>query len=77
MEIFKRRRDKKFVQKIKEIYMKYQKFNISESNLEKGMIVEGKVKQIKPYGAFIELENRYKWTFIYRRYMCIKNKIAI
>lgn len=54
-----------FVQKIKEIYMKYQKFNISESNLEKGMIVEGKVKQIKPYGAFIELENRYKWTFIY------------
>lgn len=51
--------------------MKYQKFNISESNLEKGMIVEGKVKQIKPYGAFIELENRYKWTFIYWRHISI------
>ncbi len=51
--------------------MKYQKFNISESDLTKGMIVDGKVKQIKPYGAFIELKNRYKWTFIYRRYISI------
>ena len=45
--------------------MKYQKFNISDSNLCKGMIVKGKVRQIKPYGAFIEIENRNKWTFIY------------
>ena len=43
----------------------FQKFNISESNLSKGMIVKGKVKNIKPYGAFIELDNRNKWTFIY------------
>ncbi|MDE5830291.1 MAG: hypothetical protein K2H53_00935 [Clostridia bacterium] len=45
--------------------MEYKRFEISESNLEVGMIVNGKVKKIKPYGAFIELENRYKWTFIY------------
>jgi len=51
--------------------MKYQKFNISESNLSKGMVVEGKVKDIKPYGAFIELTNRNKWTSIYRRYISI------
>ncbi len=37
--------------------MEYQKFNISDSNLSKGMIVKGKVKRIKPYGAFIEIEN--------------------
>ncbi len=36
----------------------YNKFNIEESNLSKGMIVKGKVKQIKPYGAFIEIDNR-------------------
>ena len=61
-----------YVQKIKEIYeMKYPKFNISDSNLSKGMIVKGKVKQIKQYGAFIEIENRNKWTFIYRRHICI------
>ncbi len=57
--------------------MKYQRFNISESNLEKGMVVEGKVKQIKPYGAFVELENRNKWIAIYRRYISIKDKITI
>lgn len=45
--------------------MEYKRFNISKSNLETGMIVNGKVKKIKPYGAFIELENRNKWTFIY------------
>ena len=26
-------------------------------NLESGMILEGKVKNIKPYGAFIEVES--------------------
>ena len=57
--------------------MKYKRFNIADSNLTKGMIVNGTVKQIKPYGAFIELENRNKWTSIYRRYVCIKNKISI
>lgn len=35
--------------------MKYTKFNISDSNLNKGMIVKGKVREIKPYGAFIEI----------------------
>lgn len=45
--------------------MEYKRFEISESNLKPGMIVNGKVKKIKPYGAFIELENRDKWTFIY------------
>ncbi len=57
--------------------MKYQKFNIAESKLTEGMIVNGKVMQIKPYGAFIELENRNKWTFIHRRYISIKDKISI
>ena len=57
--------------------MKYKRFNIADSNLTKGMIVNGTVKQIKPYGAFIELENRNKWTFIHRRYVCIENKISI
>ena len=51
--------------------MKYQRFNISESNLSKGMIVKGIVKEIKPYGAFVEIENRNKWTFIHRRYISI------
>ena len=37
--------------------MEYKRFNISDSNLETGMIVNGKVKKIKPYGAFIEIEN--------------------
>lgn len=57
--------------------MKYQRYNISESGLEKGMIVNGKVKNIKPYGAFIELDNRSKWAFIYRRHVYIKNKNTI
>lgn len=55
----------------------YQRFNISESNLHEGMIVNGKVKNIKPYGAFIEIDNRNKWTFIHRRHERIKNKVAI
>lgn len=37
--------------------MEYKRFDISDSNLETGMIVNGKVKKIKPYGAFIEIEN--------------------
>lgn len=37
--------------------MSYKRFNILETDLEEGMIVNGKVKTIKPYGAFIELEN--------------------
>lgn len=35
----------------------YERYNISETNLEKGMIVNGKIKTIKQYGAFIELES--------------------
>ena len=35
--------------------MKYERFNISETDLKEGMVVKGKVKQIKPYGAFIEI----------------------
>lgn len=35
----------------------YERYNISEANLEKGMIVNGKIKTIKQYGAFIELAN--------------------
>ncbi len=45
--------------------MDYKRFNILNSNLEKGMVVNGKVKTIKPYGVFIEIDNRSKWTFIY------------
>ena len=37
--------------------MKYERFNISETDLKEGMVVKGKVKQIKPYGAFVELED--------------------
>ena len=37
--------------------MKYPKFNISDSDLSKGMLVKGVIKQIKPYGAFIEIKN--------------------
>lgn len=48
----------------------YKGYDISNSNLEEGMIVNGKVKRIKQYGAFIELENRDKWTFVYRRHLC-------
>ena len=48
--------------------MKYERFNISNTNLEKGMIVNGKIKNIVPYGAFVEIENRSKWAFIHRRY---------
>ena len=31
--------------------------NITEENMYKGQILKGTVKNIKPYGAFIELEN--------------------
>ena len=51
----------------------YKRFNISDSNLEKGMVVNGTVKKIKPYGAFIEIENRNKWFVIHRRYLCFEN----
>ena len=37
--------------------MEFKRFNLSDSNLKTGMIVNGKVKSIKPYGAFIELQN--------------------
>lgn len=36
--------------------MEYTKWNQIQENLEKDMILEGKVKNIKPYGAFIEVE---------------------
>ena len=52
----------------------YERFDIQESNLSEGMKVNGTVKQIKPYGAFIELNNRSIRTFTYRGYVCIKNK---
>ena len=45
--------------------MEYKRFDISGSNLTEGMIVKGKVKKIMPYGAFIEIDNRNKWTFVY------------
>jgi small subunit ribosomal protein S1 len=35
----------------------YKRYNVLETSLEKGMIVNGKVKTIKPYGVFIETEN--------------------
>ena len=35
----------------------YERYNISEANLKKGMVVNGKIKTIKQYGAFIELES--------------------
>ena len=50
--------------------MNYKRVDISNTNLEKGMIVNGKVKKIVPYGAFIEIENRCKWVTVYRRYKC-------
>lgn len=37
--------------------MEYKRYNMSETDLEKGMIVNGKVKTIKPYGVFVELDN--------------------
>ncbi len=45
--------------------MEYKRYNISETNLEKGMIVNGKINSIKPYGAFIKLENGVSRAFIY------------
>ena len=45
--------------------MNYKRYNISESDLQEGMIVNGKVNKIKPYGVFIELDNRNKWTIVY------------
>lgn len=53
--------------------MNYKRFDISDTNLEKGMIVNGKIKKIVPYGAFVEIENRSKWTVVHRRYEHIKN----
>ena len=57
--------------------MNYKRFDISNTNLEKGMIVNGKIKKIVPYGAFVEIENRSKWTFVHRRHEHIKNKITL
>ncbi len=37
--------------------MEYKRYNISEASLEEGMIVNGRVKTIKPYGVFVEMEN--------------------
>jgi len=37
--------------------VEYKRYNISETSLEEGMIVNGKVKTIKPYGVFVEMEN--------------------
>lgn len=45
--------------------MGYERFNISETDLKEGMIVRGKVKQIKPYGAFVELENNHVSGLLY------------
>lgn len=51
----------------------YKRYDISDTGLEEGMIVNGKVKNIKQYGAFIELDSRSKWTFIHRRHVHFKN----
>ena len=51
--------------------MEYKRYDISDTELSEGMVVKGTVKQIKPYGAFVEIENRNKRTAIYRRYFCI------
>ncbi len=53
---YKRKRENK---------MEYKRYNISETNLEKGMIVNGKINSIKPYGAFVKLENGVSRTFVY------------
>lgn len=51
-------------------------FNIT-SNLEIGKIVEGTVKNIQPYGAFIEFEGNKVRIIAYRRYISSKNKVTI
>lgn len=51
--------------------MKYERFNIADSNLEKGMVVKGIVKTIKQYGAFIEIENTKICGLLYIEDMCV------
>ena len=55
----------------------YERFNVSDTDLCEGMKVKGTVKNIKPYGAFIELSDRNKWTSTYRRYVSFKNKVSL
>ena len=45
--------------------MNYKRFNISESNLEKGMIVSRKGKTNKAIWRLYRNRKRNKWTFIY------------
>ncbi len=45
--------------------MEYKRYNIFDTDLEKGMIVNGKINSIKPYGAFVKLENGVSRTFVY------------
>ncbi len=51
--------------------MKYQKFNISESNLSKGMVVKRESKTNQTIWCICRIRKWYKWTFIHRRYISI------
>lgn len=50
--------------------MSYKGYDISHAGLEEGMIVNGKVKNIKQYGAFIELDSGIS-GLLYIEDMCI------
>ena len=47
------------------------------NELKEGTCVCGIVKNIRPYGAFIEIGGRNCRNGTYRRYICCKNKIPI
>ncbi len=47
------------------------------NDLKEGTCVCGIVKNIRPYGAFIEIGGRNCRNGTYRRYICCKNKIPI
>lgn len=47
---------------------------ITFNEMNKGSIVSGTVKNIKPYGAFIQTDNGIDRIAIYRRHFCSQNK---
>ncbi len=51
--------------------MEYKRFNISDLNLEEGMIVKGTVKTIKPYGAFIQIKDTNASGLLYIEDICV------
>jgi len=57
--------------------MEYKRFDLSDSNLSKGMIVSRKSKTYQALWSIYRNRKLNKWIIIYRGYVCIKNKNSL